>query len=428
MVNFLIFDGYRDIINNPTNHYSMDKGVNFGIGLINNESTVYFLTTGKTVENKIKFTNNLEIDYNFLEKIDVILIIREMTIEEIFNANDILFELLDKRYNGNKDKFIIGVKSDSPGWIMNKTFRQLCREKYKDISKGWARKVFNFVCIQSESFNQIGLDMMGDSKKLIISKMGVPNESIDYSLYKNPYNYEHKYCVEDKKFLTDDKAIMPFNIINHDDFNKPGKKIIIYTGRIKNDSGKIIINMRNIMQKLGNNYELHIFPGSFYIPAIYDASNNLICERKDCSAKNGSHLLELQNMFSGLVNVIVHYPYQHKDMFKYLIHADCGIDFSSSRPSSEISIAGHAKLLEYSYVGVPIVTEDNICNIDVVKNAGNCILLKPNASDDEYIQAIKEITKFKDYDKRINSHNITRKNESWDIIAHKFLMDIRKYL
>ena len=428
MVNFLLFDGYRDIINNPTTHYSMDKGVNFGIGLVNNGASVYFVTSGKTENNKINYINDKEITYDFLEKIDILLIIREMTIEEIFKQNDILFDILDKKYGNNKvyKKLKIGVKSDSPGWIMNKTFRNLCREKYKDISKGWARKVFDFVCVQSESFKELGKEMMGSLNKLIYSRMGVPNQSINFSLYKNPYTYDHTYCVEDKKSLTEDRAYFPINYKEKiDEFNKPGKKIIIYTGRLKNDSGKIIYNMRNIMQKLGNNYELHIFPGSFYIPATYDTSDNIICERKDCSAKNGSHLLELQNMFNGLINVIVHYPYQHNDMFKYLIHADCGIDFSSSRPSSEISIAGHAKLLEYCYSGVPIVTEENICNIDIVKNTNNCILLRPNASDEEYIDAIKNITKFKDYEKKINAHNITTKNESWDKITEKFLEDIK---
>jgi glycosyltransferase involved in cell wall biosynthesis len=432
-LNFLLFDGYRDILNNPTTHYSMDKGVNFGIGLFNNGCKVNFVTTGKTEfdkENKIKYINNKEITQEFLQSIDVFLIIREMTIEEIFKENDILFEILETKYLKKSEyKTIkIGVKSDSPGWIMNKVFRNLCREKYKDISKGWARKVFDFVCVQSESFKELGKEMMGSENKLIYSRMGVPNTNINFSLYPNPYKYDHSYCVNEKKSLTEDRAYFPnkYNE-NIEEFNKPGKKIIVYTGRIKNDSGKIIFNMRNIMQKLGNNYELHIFPGSFYIPAIYDSSNNLISERKDCSAKNGSHLLELQNLFTGLINVIVHYPYQHNDMFKYLIHADCGIDFSSSRPSDEISIAGHAKLLEYSYAGVPIVTEDNICNINVVKNTNNCFLLRANASDDDYVEAIKTITKFKNYEKRIKGHNITKENESWDNITNKFLKDIKKY-
>ena len=55
-------------------------------------------------------------------------------------------------------------------------------------------------------------------------------------------------------------------------------------GRIKTDNGKIIYMIKNIMEKLGDDYELHIFPGSFVI--LNEETNKLT----KYSANNLNHL------------------------------------------------------------------------------------------------------------------------------------------
>lgn len=55
-------------------------------------------------------------------------------------------------------------------------------------------------------------------------------------------------------------------------------------GRIKTDSGRIIYVMKDIIDKLGDDYELHIFPGSFL---LYDLETHKI---NKCSANNSNHL------------------------------------------------------------------------------------------------------------------------------------------
>ena len=120
---------------------------------------------------------------------------------------------------------------------------------------------------------------------------------------------------------------------------------IIYMGRIKTDGGKIILMMRDIMEQLGDDYELHIFPGSFLL------FNEQINKVESYSANNSNHLEILRNkIFMESKNVFIHSPFNHKDIKKYLWNVDIGIDFSSSRPLNIKANAGNAKLLEYCYI------------------------------------------------------------------------------
>ncbi len=425
---FLIFDGYRDVLNSPNTHYSMDKGLNFARGLVNNNYKVFFFTSGSCEEKyNISFINDSILTYDFLININNVVFIREMVIIEILQKINIIAEIIDNRYfNGINDNLKIGVKSDSPIWVSSREYKVFTKNKYKISPTIWARKVFDFICIQSDSFINQAKDVGIPDNKIIKSRMGVPSKltfNLDFNKLKNPYDYKHSYCVNNKKNLGPSKALLPLYYINNpselDKFNIPGKKIIIFTGRIKTDRGKILFIMKDIMEELGEDYELHIFPGSFFIPL----DNNEIIE---CSARNGQHLVDLQNkIFPESKNVIIHYPYEHNDMYKYLFFADCGIDFSSARPSYEISIAGHAKLLEYSYLGLPIVCEKNVANINIV-DVNNSILLEPNSNKDDYIKAIKKITEYKDYNKRFNTSDITINNENWDLISKEFIKQLEK--
>ncbi len=252
--------------------------------------------------------------------------------------------------------------------------------------------------------------------------MSIPLEAINFNELENPYDINHSYCVDKVSSLTFNKAFMPNYYRDNPNkihkFNRR-KKIIIYTGRVKVDGGRIFFNMMNIMNLLGEEYELHIFPGSFILP---ETENN---EKQDCSGKNGSHLEKLKNtIFNDSKNVIIHYPYEHKDMYKYLYYADCAIDFSDLRPQDIKTNAGHAKVLEYCAVGVPIVCEENINNVFIINNAKNGILLKGIATDEEYVEAIKYITsgEFK-FDKE-EAIRITLQNENWNERGKKFIEDI----
>lgn len=418
---------YNDYVKMKITHFSMDKGYHMGIGFINNGHDVYFMTTleSRTDQNGMNFININEADTAFLHSCDLIILVREGYMTMIISNYEDLKNFI---INTNR-KTKIAVKSDSAQWIFDKTFRNELHKIYDinastNVILGWINKYIDIICVQTEEFKSIAVKNRVKENKIIISNMSIPLETINFDNLENPYDINHTYCVHKVSSLTFNKAFTPNyykeNPNKIDEFNKK-KKIIIYTGRVKVDGGKIFFNMRNIMNILGNEYELHIFPCSFILPEI---NNN---PKQDCSGKNGLHLEKLKNtIFNESKNVIVHYPYEHKDMYKYLYYADCAIDFSDLRPQDIKTNAGHAKVLEYCAVGVPIVCEENINNVFIIQNAKNGILLKGIASDEEYVEAIKKITSEEFIFNKKEAIKITLENENWNARAKKFIEDVMK--
>jgi glycosyltransferase involved in cell wall biosynthesis len=318
------------------------------------------------------------------------------------------------------------VKSDMPLWFHKKETRIGIGRHYGINASvysihQWIIRHIDYICAQNEEFKKLAISRGIPETSIIVSNMGVPNDDINLDKLENPYDINHSYCVWDINELTYGKAWYPLYYQRHPEkikkFNKK-KTIIVYTGRIKTDRGKIFFNMKNIMEILGNKYELHIFPGSFTIP--------LENETIKCSARNGAHLEKLRKIiFGDSRNIIIHYPYEHQYRYQYLYYADCGIDFSDVRPDPHAkSIAGHAKLLEYCELGLPIVCENNINNVDLVIRGKNGIVLPYLASDDEYASAIRTLCQ-KKIDREY-CRKITISNENWDNKAREFLEQIYK--
>ena len=293
---------------------------------------------------------------------------------------------------------------------------------------------FDMICCQTEELARDGLVNLAKiynkdisekiSKKIFISRMGVPSKSpLDINVI-NPYDINHSYCVDAFKNLGERKALTPLHFIKpHIEFNNKDiknfnkqKKIIIYTGRIKTEGGKILYMMRDIMKKLGDDYELHIFPGRFVIPN-FDVSV--------ISPKNGSNIQLLRDIvFFNSDNVIIHYPFEDQDKTRYLQHANIAIDFSPNRPNDSPSSAGNAKLLEYCYYGLKVVCEKNIGNSYLVENGKNGILLDGIASVDQYVEAIKKIaiTTIN----REDSINYICVNHNWEIISKELFLKLQE--
>jgi hypothetical protein len=194
---------------------------------------------------------------------------------------------------------------------------------------------------------------------------------------------------------------------------------LIYMGRIKTDGGKIVFMLRDIIDTLGDDYELHIFPGSFIL------FNEETKKLESYSANNGNHLEILRDkIFFNSKNVFIHNPFDHKEIEKYLWHVDIGIDFSSSRPFNKKADAGNAKLLEYCYMGLPVVTERNVNNSYLVDNCSNGIVLNGIASTQDYIDSIYKLTNEIIIDRK-KSSEITIQNENWNIRAKTFIDDLK---
>lgn len=419
-MHFLIINDLIDIKNKKITHYSLDKGLNLAYGIVNNGCKVdYIVSTNSFVENSINFINFTELTEDMINMYDYVVIIREGVIEEIFNQ----FKELKKFFFNPNRKAKIIIKSDSCNWIFDKNFRKYINKELNingsipSVVK-WINKNIDVICVQNNEFFELGFSNGINKERMLISNMAIPNLSIDYDNLNNPYLYDYSYC-KDKRSLNSGDSLLPAYYINNPDklYELKNKKRIkiFYMGRIKTDSGRIIYIMKDIIERLGDDFELHIFPGSFL---LYNLETHQI---QKCSANNSNHLELLRDtVFSKNKNVFIHYPFDHKDIHKYLWHADIGIDFSSSRPNNIKANAGNAKLLEYCYMGLPVVTEKNVNNSYLVTNCSNGILLEGIATTEDYVQSILKLTNKIKIDRK-NASKITIQNENWDIRAKEFI-------
>jgi len=424
MSSILILSELQDYTGtNSRFHYSLTKGFYLGIGFAPICDT-YYMTLGKTeVVDGVRLINKEEITDEFLDGINILLFIREGNlldiIEEIPAIGRILFS--------EQKKHKIGMKSDTLSWLYSKPYRKYF-EKRGELFIGFVARVFDIICVQTEMYTEMGLEQVMKHHpdyldtirdKILVSRMGVPDEVVTQSDYDNPYDINHSYCCDNMRTLVYGKALHPLGCTSRNarynrdkdilgKYNRE-KTIIIYIGRIKTDDGIIFHLMHDIMKQLGDDYELHIFPGRFVIPGsgvtVY-------------SPKFSENLQLIRDaIFYDLDNVIIHYPVNEVDKSKYMIHAGIGIDFSSTRPENKKTAAGHAKLLEYCYYGLGVVADENIGNSVLVTNARNGILLEGIPGVDEYVDAIKRLAGIKFSREEVTTATV--KTNGWKKIAEE---------
>lgn len=247
--NILIISEIEDFMNNKhRSHYSLTKGYNFAYGLAKIESNkVFYYTTGKyELYNNISFVNN-EILNNNMDIFTHLILIRETNLLDILNI-DILKNMV---LNTNIKKII---KSDSLVWLNNKVYTKHFIRRHKFFN--FIYDNFSYICCQTEALKKTGLEYIQEifgklcanklSKKIYVSKMGVPDVYPLNNTICNPYKINHEYCVDNHTLLCNNKALMP-KIINENFNNK--KTILLYIGRIKTHG--ILQMMHDIMKKLG---------------------------------------------------------------------------------------------------------------------------------------------------------------------------------
>lgn len=424
---FLIFSDLVNFAENVSYHYSLLKGFYVAQGMSKHIKTFY-VTSGNTSKyNDVDLINYKEIDDDFIDKINYILIGRESIFKDIIEKVPSFKNLLLKENR----KQLIGIKSDSSVWISsyNSISKKLKNMKMFDF----ILKYIDIVYVQNKIFKireKHLYEKNGKSilNKIFISPMGIPN-LLPKKIDDNPYDINHSYCVSEFTKLKSGLALFPLcytkknrNYLqkkfqkNFDNFNKK-KTIIVYIGRLKMDGGKILYLMRDIMLKLGDNYELHIFPGRFRLPD---------CPVDVFSPKWPINLQIMRDsIFYRNNNVIIHFPFDGKNENKnaYYQYADIGIDFSQFRPRDIISSPANAKLLEYCYYGLKVVAEKNINNSHLVEDGKNGILLENVASVNDYVNAIKKIKDI-NIDKEYTIKKTIEKN-NWDIISLNILNNFK---
>jgi hypothetical protein len=450
MPNLLILSQWCDYLATSVYHYSISKGFNIGAGFAL-EANTYYMTLGETKDYElttndqqkiiIHLKNANEITTDFLDTLDYILFIKEVEMFGLLEKMPTLKALCLRPYSKDSDSLKrrqkIGIKSDSLAWIRSEN--TVCKKLFGFDCHEFAVRCLDLLYVQTPEFKTVDFKRFGGGnqhilKKIVISPMGV-NNYIEKIQDTNPYTIDHSYCVThfDSKMTNNQIALYPLPLIplldlpndNPEkiaalaDFNRK-KTILIYSGRLKMDGA--IDMLKNIMKELGNDYELHIFPGSFNIPAKYRMPNE---ENIRYSGRHSFSVLR-DRIFNDSTNIIIHHPFTEAEKGKYLTFSNIGLDFSQSRPNNVKSCQGNCKLLEYCYYGLKVVAEKNINNSYLVTDGKNGILLDNIGTVQDYVKAIKKM-ETTTIDSEFTKMQTIRKN-NWDIIAKNVLQDFHNYM
>lgn len=398
MTNLLIISQLIDYLEGTLVHYSLSKGFNLGIGFSRLIKT-HYLTTGPSCEynldnRQINLVNVSDLTEDYLKGIDIILFAKEVEMFDILAQLDPLRNLV---LSSNRKQKIV-VKSDSLAWIDVR--RDKAEKKIGIKAKEYFNKYVDLAYVQTVELRNADCErfLKYDQRlwnKIFISPMGVNN------------------------VLPEDNRPNPYLQILPKTFEKTERKkiVIFYCGRLMVRSVPQL--MKEIMSKLGDDFILHIFPGSFCLPP------EIVGETEAKIKYSGKHHYNIlcEKVFNDCKNILVHPPFGEKDKILYMSHADIAIDFSPSRPYNVKAAPGNAKLLEYCYCGMKVVGEENINNSHLVVNGKNGILLPGIATADEYVVAIKELLT-RDIDKKYAQLQ-TIKTNNWDTISEQILNDIK---
>lgn len=420
----LLIHEVEDFAKVAKRHYSSTKGFLFAQGISNNIESFYLTTGESEIADGVNLISIEEIKNHGFEYFDLIIITREMVFSKLDETFPNLFEFM----MDSDRKNIICHKGDSFGWIKDKKFRKSFTDRtgkmlFKEVSK-----MFDIVCAQTQPLADLSNKGLPEKvtesirSNIFISRMGVPDSNPYKNRDKNDiqiYDNDHKYCVDYWMHLKEGRALKPLCFTEkHISFSKANlekyqsKKIkIIYMGRIKIDDGNILYLMKDIMMELGPDYELHIYPGRFVLPDV------------PISVLSPKFPINIQMIrdrhFAECTNVILHYPFDAKNKADILGSMDLGLDFSQARPKNEISFMGNAKLLEYCYYGLKVITEKNVYNSNIVLNSGSGIALEGIANSEDYVKGIKKITLSKTNWNAVSSY--VRNNHGWNIISLELL-------
>ena len=443
MHKFLFISDFVDIQDIVVRHYSIDKGHYLAKALAHQGCKVSYMTmTQNYRDGDMEYVSVDRLVSGFVSYFHFIVIVREPIIPAIMDKIPAIRLLLNTPRSVRVWPKIV-IKSDSPMWFTRGPFRTALNRYYsiRDEIK-WLEETVDKLCVQNQKYLEQAVEYISRDQ-IVITTMAVPNKITSYTSLLNPYDPNKSYCKTDSDIIMEGDAMIPQYYIDHPDQIhrfRSNKVVLIFTGRVKVDNGKIFYNMSNIMKLLGDRYELHLFLGSFRLPLGEDASSlstsvtaadwtkALAEERseyKECSGKDRNNLDELRKgIFGENSNVLIHYPYNHDDRYRYLYYADLGIDFSKVRGTDDSDMAEHAKILEYCECGLPVVCEEKTPNSYLIKAGKNGIILPYMSSDKAYVEAIKQIVDM-DIDRK-TCQEITVKNENWDVRAKDFYQQLTR--
>jgi glycosyltransferase involved in cell wall biosynthesis len=407
-------------------HFSLMKGFNITKAFADLGNETFFASTGEEEDlNGVTLLPHEKITKEFLDSVDMIFMIRETTFLRWMDKLPYLKEIFEK---GSKNrKQIIGIKTDNPAWC----FRKGIKVDGKPFDKKFIYNNFNFICAQNVMmFDRTVKYFEGDKdNKFPKTDMAVvPLTSTELEAVKNfnnPYD-DFKYCVDDFSQLEPNKALFPLPFISKYRIKKlpnpKTQKRLIYTGRLRIDKGRILNVLKDIMKGLGNEYELHLFPGSTDLPGISWEGDEMRPSLKSLHPKDPSSRQIIRDvMFPEMENVYLHNSYKFDDLerWKFFYNADCGLDFSQTRPHRRRSEKCNCKLLDYLNIGLPCVVDGSIGNSNYISEGNAGIVIDEIGSTEEFVEAIKKVCST-NYD-REKIRNYMKDNHTWQHRAFNLL-------
>lgn len=342
-------------------HYSVRKSFEFGKGLLNNGHEVYVLSKNFTdTVSGVKHIRYRDIDSKFVSSLDCIFFTIEGHFEKCIDSSDHILDLVKRKSSGKKTKPYIVVKTGRQRFLKN-----------TNRGEEFYLKAIDFFILQEKKFADDCIkDIEGRSNAVVsYSKMGTPNDS--YTINNNPYT------------------------------NYFDKKNILYMGRLRQNPSRMPF-LLNIARKLGDEYLIHILPGTFSKP------NGV--GRNKFGPEKEENFLWLCNYFSS-ENIIVHRPVDWGDHWDFVYNADVGIDFSPNKSNQKYP-AGNAKLLEYMSAGLPSVTEITSGNSELVYASNGGVVVENIYDEKSYCSAIVHVANH-EYDRERIS-KITKESCSWE--------------
>lgn len=341
-------------------HYSDMKTINLAKGFMSLGYDVYMPKECDTYgEPGIKLDSMKTFEKSMFQ---VIIFTRENYIKKFSAQYPKIKEIINKVSDSSTPYRV--YRFGKPGWY---------KEVFKDVNDFYIKA--DLILPQTWGICKKFISTINDNEgKIWASPMGVPEEIPPAS--ENPY---------------------PANKIN-----------MVYMGRFRHTPPRFDF-FNQVMRKLGKNYLLHIFPGSFSINLTEQKRNPMETDQ----------LNFLKKLFSE-DNIIVHEPVPWGKHWNYLQHANIGIDVTPSLHRKGVG-GGNAKLLEYMRTGLPTITEIGVTNLDVMTKVNGGIVVQAN-NVNSYVRGIQKMQEMSFDRARISE--LTKATNSFKIRA----LEIIEYL
>lgn len=355
MTRVLVIGDLVDVVAAPKRHFSLVKGLNLAVALTDH-GDVDYLTTGPA--SSIGALTLRPIDHLVpLDSYDLIVLMREKNLIEILDRVPGLRELLHDRDRSTT----VVARGDSFAWMGSRVMRQRYQEAFGRRFLRDVPTMFDVVCAQTP-------------------------ELVDWSLAALPWRL--------RRVLRRRTLVSPMGVpeTNHR-LDRPSLRRLaehptelLYMGRLKADGGRVIDFLRDVMAELGPDFVLHIYPGSFRLaesPGVNRHPGN----------PAALELLRQQFRSNAITasNVVVHESFDADEKVDVVTRHSIGLDVSPSRPLDQRSRAGNAKLLEYCWLGLAVVTEETVHNSVLVDECGNGVRLPGVPSAVEYAEAVRRL-------------------------------------